>query len=111
MSVLHQLLFTFTFYLSVFFMHFSHLPIPTSGNHQSLLCTCEPLYMLGTVLDKENTVMNRIGKGTAPMKLTSWISTIQQKFRSWWTCNMTGLHWGDFLYRRVVTNLMWLLST
>lgn len=36
----------------------------------------EPLYMLGTVLDKENTAMNRIGKGTAPMKLTSWISTI-----------------------------------
>ena len=45
MSVLHQLLFTFTFYLSVFFMHFSHLPIPTSGNHQSLLCTCELIFL------------------------------------------------------------------
>ena len=51
--------------------------------------------MLGTVLDKENTAMNRIGKGAAPVKLTSWISTIQQKFLSWWACNVIRLHWGQ----------------
>ena len=45
MSVLHHLLFIFTFYLSISFLHFSHLPIPTSGNHQSLLCTYELIFL------------------------------------------------------------------
>lgn len=35
----------------------------------------EPLYILGTVLDKEKIAVNKIGKDAAPMKLTFHINT------------------------------------